>query len=223
MDDERLVGELQKILTACDESHITVFVVGAFSIRAYDCLFRASQDLDLAVMAEEWPRLKQLLESLGYTVAPEQVWITAVRPVGDGQIEINIALNGVTDLDSAATYPLNPHRPERHQPADLDFPLPVLPFESVLITKLIALREKDVADLLGILMQRGEAIRPKQFWQYAGAADLDHQLRERLRQLIDHLNGGEAISIWYDRTGTILTDDDRASMLKVIRRLLKSR
>jgi len=223
MDDERLTGELQKILTACEERRLTVFVIGAFSVRAYDSLFRASQDLDLAVTAEEWPKLKQLLESLGYTVAPEQVWITAVKPVGDGQIEINIALNGVTDLDSATTYPLNLHRPERHQPADLDFPLPVLPLESVLITKLIALREKDVADLLGILIQRGETIRPEQFWQYAGAADLDRQLRERLRQLIDHLGSGEAISIWYDRTGTILTDDDRTSMRTVIRRLLKSR
>lgn len=222
MDDERLIGELQKILTACEERRLTVFVIGAFSVRAYDSLFRASQDLDLAVTAEEWPKLKQLLESLGYTVAPEQVWITAVKPVGDGQIEINIALDGVTDLDSATTYPLNLHRPERHQPADLDFPLPVLPLESVLITKLIALREKDVADLLGILIQRGEAIRPEEFWRYAGAADLDRQLRERLRQLIDHLDSGEAISIWYDRTGTILTDDDRTSMRTVIRRLLKS-
>lgn len=223
MGDDVLLDELKQILAACIDKSIPVFVVGAFSLRAYDCLFRSSVDLDLAITAEEWPKLRQLLESRGYAVAPEQVWITAIKPADDGQIEINIALNGITDLDSATIYPLDPHRPELHQPADLDFALPVLPFESVLITKMIALREKDIADLLNALLQRGSDVQPERFWRFAIVAEVDRQLQERLLEMIDQLHGGDAISIWYERTGAILTDPERDLAISIIQRLLKSK
>jgi hypothetical protein len=222
MDDELLVTELRQVLTACEKVHLPVFVIGAFSVRAYDCLFRASQDLDLAVTSKHWPKLKQLLESLGYSVAPDQVWITAVKPLGESQIEINVALDGVTDLNSAITYPLTPHHPERHQPADLDFGLPVLPLEAVLITKLIALRDQDVADVLGILLQRGDDIQSERFWQFARAAHIARPVRERLQRVIDYLSSGEALSVWYDRTGALLTDTERDAALVIVQRLLKS-
>ena len=220
MDDDLLVNELRRVLTACEQANLPVFVIGAFSVRAYDCLFRVSQDLDLAVTSEHWPKLKELLESFGYTVAPDQVWITAIKSFGEYLIEINIALNGVTDLDSAIVYPLRRHRLEHHQPADVDFALPVLPLEAVLITKLIALRDKDVADVLGILLQRGKDIQTERFWKFARVAKIVRPLRKRLQQVIDYLRTGEALSIWYDRIGALLTDAERDSALVIVRRLL---
>jgi hypothetical protein len=222
MHDEPLVTELQQVLTACEKLHLPVFVIGAFSVRAYDCLFRASYDLDLAVTSEYWPKLKQLLESLGYSVAPDQVWITAVKSLGESQIEINVALNAVTDLNSGIAYPLTHHHPERHQPADLDFGLPVLPLEAVLITKLIALRDQDVADVLGVLLERGDDIQAERFWQFVRAARIARPVRERLHRVIDYLSSGEALSVWYDRTGALLTDTERDAALVIVQRLLKS-
>lgn len=223
MGDELLVGELQQVLAACKKAGIPVFVIGAFSVRAYDCLLRVSQDLDLAVTSDYWPKLKRLLGSLGYSITPEQIWMTATKPIGDSQIEINIALNGVTDLDSAITYPLAHHRPEPHRPVDLDFDLPVLPLEAVLITKLIALREKDLADLLSIFLQRGSDIQPERFWRFAHAAGITRRLRERLHEVVDQVRGGEAVSVWYDRMGAILTDPERDSTLAIIQHLLKGK
>ena len=108
-----------------------------------------------------------------------------------------------------------------HQPSDLDFALPVLPLEAVLITKLIALREKDLADILGILLQRGTDMHPERFWQFARAAKIARPLRGRLHKVIDCLRSGEALSIWYDRTGAIMDDAERDSVLAVVQRLLK--
>jgi hypothetical protein len=222
MHDEPLVTELRQVLIACEKLHLPVFVIGAFSVRAYDCLFRDSQDLDLAVTSEHWPRLKQLLESLGYSVGSDQVWITAVKSLGESQIEINVALNAVTDLNSGIAYPLTHHHPERHQSADLDFGLPVLPLEAVLITKLIALRDQDVADVLGMLLQREDDIRSERFWRFAHAARITRPVRERLQRVIDYLSSGEALSVWYDRTGALLTDTERDAALVIVQRLLKS-
>lgn len=55
-----LEKELQTILAACEQIPISLFVVGAYSIRAYDCLLRISQDLDLAVRRENWQALKKI-------------------------------------------------------------------------------------------------------------------------------------------------------------------
>ncbi|RLC65997.1 MAG: hypothetical protein DRI48_05755 [Chloroflexi bacterium] len=56
-----LETELKTILEICREAQIPVFVIGAFSVRAYNCLLRVSQDLDLAINSEHWPHLKQVL------------------------------------------------------------------------------------------------------------------------------------------------------------------
>jgi hypothetical protein len=47
-------------------------------------------------------------------------------------------------------------------------------------------------------------------------------VRERLHRVIDYLSSGEALSVWYDRTGALLTDTERDSTLAVVQRLLKS-
>jgi hypothetical protein len=57
--------ELKAILEACQRAPVSVFVVGAFSVRAYDALLRVSQDLDLAVSAKHWSLLKQILTEQG--------------------------------------------------------------------------------------------------------------------------------------------------------------
>jgi hypothetical protein len=47
-------------------------------------------------------------------------------------------------------------------------------------------------------------------------------VRERLQRVIDYLSSGEALSVWYDRTGALLTDTERDAALVIVQRLLKS-
>lgn len=168
-----LENELKAILLACQQASISVFVVGAFSVRAYNCLLRPSRDLDLAVSRENEPALKKILTTLGYSIVTDgTIWITAIKGSGRSQIELNIALDGITDLNSASTYQIREHQPELHQPSDLNFSLPVLSLEGVFITKLIAQREKDVADLLAILLTKPNSLNPQSFWYEAEESGL---------------------------------------------------
>jgi len=219
-----LEAELKAILTACRQAQVPVFVVGAFSVRAYDCLQRISQDLDLAVSADHWLTLKQILTRQGYSVATtEESWITAIKTTAEDQIEINIALNGVTDLDSASTFLITHRKPKLLQPSDLDFPLPVLPLEGIFITKLIAQRDKDVADLLSILLLRPDSLDPQRFWHEADESGLTSKLPARLAELAERIRGGEAMSIWYERTGLILSDAETQSAVAQLSRLQQAR
>lgn len=51
--EEHLLRELGTILEACDRRDVTVFVIGAFSVRAYGSLLRRTLDLNLAVRRAE--------------------------------------------------------------------------------------------------------------------------------------------------------------------------
>ena len=221
--NEQLSDELRRILNACESVGLPVIVIGAFSVQAYDCLFRTSGDLDLAIASIHWPELKNTLASLGYSVITEGLWATVAKPIGEETLEVHIALDNITDFNSTVTFPVGGEQSELHRPADLDFALPVLPLEGVFLTKLIALRDKDIADLVGILMNKADKMDSSRLWERVIAANLQDFVENRLNELIELLRGGEAMSAWYIATGQVLADDESGSMEKAIRRLLKAR
>lgn len=216
-----LEKELKTILERCQEAKIPLFVIGAFSIRAYDCLLRISRDIDLAVSSEHWPNLKRVLTMQGYTLSRQAVWITAIKTTEEELIEINIALNGITDLNSTSTFLITHHKAQLRQPSDLDFALPVLSLEGIFITKLIAQRDKDVADLLAILLLQEGTLNTQRFWYEAEESRLSKKLPRRLNELIERINSGEAMSVWFERTRSILSDEEMRSALVQLDHLQK--
>jgi hypothetical protein len=149
--------------------------------------------------------------------------VTALKSVNEELIEINIALDGVTDLNSDSTFSITQYQPELRQPSDLDFPLPVLSLESVFITKLIAQRDKDVADLLAILLLQSARMDAQRFWQEADSTQLTAKLPQRLSELIEHIRSDEAMSIWYERTGLVLSDAEKETALSQLQQLRQAR
>jgi hypothetical protein len=188
--NDPLLLELRAILESCKRERVPVFVIGAFSVHAYDSLIRTSKDLDFAVASGHWPALKAILESLGYIVTPRELWAVASKAIADIAIEVHIALDGVTDFDTGTVYPIGDQSPEMRQASDMEFALPVLPLEEVLITKLLALRDKDVIDLVQICSRRSTDVLPARFWDCADAANLAGALRDQLENFEDMLTNG---------------------------------
>ena len=114
---ELLEIELKVILEACQEPQIPVFVIGAFSVRAYDCLLRTSGDIDLAVSSKHWPALKQVLTKQSYSVTRQAAWIRASKITDQGRIEVHVALDGITDFNSASIFLVTHHQPQLRQPS----------------------------------------------------------------------------------------------------------
>lgn len=217
--EEHLVHELQAIVEACYRRGVPVFVIGAFGVRAYGSLLRRTLDLDLAVEQETWPALAEVLEAQGYSVAPAGIWVTATKGEGEEVVEIHIALGNVTDIQSALSYPVRVEPGTQRSIPDLYLTLPVFTLEGLLITKLIALRDNDVVDIVELLSQHTDQVDVARFWDRASAAGLESALVNRLVEVNEMLTGGEVDAIWWDRLGLMLDESKRQAALKVIHKL----
>jgi len=217
--EEYLIRELQAILKACQRRGITVFVIGALSVRAYGGLLRQTLDLDLAVERESWPALAEVLETQGYHLTPVGPWIAAVKGEGERAVEIHIALGDVVDIHSALSYPVRVEPGTQQSVPDLGITLPVFTLEGVLITKLIALRDNDIVDIVALLSRHADQVDIESFWDRAAAAALGSALADRLAELEEMLKSGEVDAIWWDRLGLMLDENERQAVLGVIRHL----
>lgn len=196
-----------------------MFVIGAFGVRAYGSLLRRTLDLDLAVERENWSALAEVLEAQGYELGSAGLWATATKGKGEETVKIHIALDSVTDVHSALSYPLKVEPGVQQTIAGLDVSLPVFSLEGLLITKLIALRDNDVVDIVALLAQHADQVTAGRFWDRAAAAGLEMALESRLAELEEMLRDGEVDAVWWDRLGLMLDEGERGAALKVVRHL----
>jgi hypothetical protein len=217
--EEHLVRELQAILEACHRRGIAVYVIGAFGVRAYGSLLRRSLDVDLAIEREAWPALAEVLEAQGYHLTPAGPWVTATKGEGEETVEIHVALGEVTDVHSALSYPVWVEPGAQQTIPDLNVTLPVFTLEGLLITKLIALRDNDVVDIVALLSQHADRVNAESFWDRAAAAGLESALANQLAELEEMLRGSEVEAIWWDRLGLMLDKSERQVALKAVQRL----
>ncbi len=217
--EDHLARELRTILEACHRRGIVVFVIGAFGVRAYGSLLRHTLDLDLAVERKVWPALAEVLEAQGYHLSPADIWVTATKGDGEGTVEVHIALGRVTDVHSALSYPVQVEPGTQRSLSDSNIVLPVFTLEGLLITKLIALRDNDVVDIVALLSRHADRVDAQRFWDRAAAAALELGLENRLAELEEMLEGGEVDAIWWDRLGLMLDESERQAALEVVRHL----
>jgi len=220
--EEYLIRELEAILEACHRRGIAVFVIGAFGVRAYGSLLRRTLDLDLAIEREAWPALAEILEAQGYHLELADSWATATKGRGEEAMEIHVALGDVTDVHSALSYPVWVEPGTQQSMPGLNVTIPVFTLEGLLITKLIALRDNDVVDIVALLSQQADQVVAARFWDRAAAAGLESALENRLAELEEMLTGGEVEAIWWDRLGLMLDESERQAALKAVRHLLQT-
>jgi len=213
------MSELQALLEACRQRDVVVFVIGGFGVRAYGSLLRRTLDLDLAVVAEVWPALAEVLKAQGYHLSSAGIWVTATKGEGEEVVEIHIAVGDVVDVQSAARYPIGIEPGIRRFVPDSDIAVPVFTLEGLLITKLMALRDNDVVDVVALLLQNAEQVDVERFWHQVEEAGLLALLNERLAELEEVLQSEEVNAIWWDRLGLMLDEGERWTVLRVVRRM----
>ena len=213
------MSELQALLEACRQRDVVVFVIGGFGVRAYGSLLRRTLDLDLAVIAGAWPALADVLKAQGYRLSSAGIWVTAIKGEGEEAVEIHIAVGDVVDVQSAARYPVGIEPGIRRSVPDLDIAVPVFTLEGLLITKLMALRDNDVVDVVALLLQHVEQVDVERFWSQVEEAGLLALLNDRLAELEEVLQSEEVNAIWWDRLGLMLDEGERWTALRVVRRM----
>jgi len=217
--EDRLLSELQALLEACRQRGVEVFVIGGFGVRAYGSLLRRTLDLDLAVAAKAWHALAEVLNTQGYRLSSAGIWATATKGEGEEAVEIHIAVGDVVDVQSAARYPVGIEPGIVRPLPDSDIALPVFTLEGLLITKLMALRDNDVVDIVALLLQHAEQVDAARFWHQVEEAELETLLEDRLAELEEILQSKEVNAIWWDRLGLMLDEGEQRLVLMAVRRL----
>jgi len=218
--EDRLIDELQAVLEECQQHGVEVFVIGGFGVRAYGSLLRRTLDLDLAVATEAWPALAEVLKTQGYRLSSAGIWVTATK--GDEAIEIHIAVGDVVDVQSGARYPVAVEPGAGRFLPDSGIALPVFSLEGLLITKLMALRDNDVVDVVALLLQHAEQVNAVRFWIQGEKAGLKALLEDRLAELAEILQSEEVKAIWWDRLGLMLDEGEQRLALAGVRRLRRA-
>lgn len=206
--EQILLRELKHILTACRERDVPVYVIGAYSLRAYDYLLRRSFDLDLAVEKPFLADLVAILRDLGFAIQPVDVWIAATKETDGTRVAVHIAVDYILDVASMARYPLKNESVVWRKPTGLDFALPVLALEGVIISKLLALRDNDVVDVVAVLVDQDAVVDAGRLYMHAANAGLEDEVSDRLEELAAMVVEGEVEAIWWERMGTLLTTED---------------
>lgn len=86
-----------------------------------------------------------------------------------------------------------------------------------------SLSAPSVSDLLSILLLRPNSLNPQRFWDEADESGLTPKLSGRLAELAERIRSGEAMSVWFERTGLILSDPETQTALTQLRRLQQAR
>lgn len=221
MDDVLLLKELKAIIEESVKRGINVVVIGAFCVKAYDCLLRKSHDLDLAIAGDEFAPLAQLLKDLGFFVHPRNIWATAEKQIGETLVAVHIAVDEILDLNSQNSFPIRDEKKAFIKSNQVGFGIPALSLSGLLITKLIALRENDIVDVVSILTNKFDALSSQELHLKAEGSNNLLPIRRRLIELRELIESDEIDAIWYIRANQMFPAEEKAALLDKINKLLK--
>lgn len=221
MDEILLLKELKAIIEESVKRGVNVVVIGAFCVKAYDCLLRKSDDLDLAIAGDEFAPLAQLLKDLGFSVHPKNIWVTAEKKIDDKLLAVHIAVDEILDLNSQNSFPIRDEKKEFIKSKQVDFGIPALSLSGLLITKLIALRENDIVDVVSILTKKFDALSSQELYLKAEGSNNLLSMRRRLIELRGLIESNEIDAIWYIQANQVFPAEEKAALLDKINKLLK--
>jgi hypothetical protein len=221
MDETLLLKELKTIIEESAKRGIKVFVIGAFCVKAYDCLLRESHDLDLAIVGDEFASLAQLLKDLGFFVHPRNIWVTAEKQIGEALVAVHIAVDEILDLSSQNSFPIRDEKRVLLKSDNVGFGIPALSLSGLLITKLISFRENDIVDIVSILMNKFDELSSQELYFKAEGSNTMPVIRHRLTELREFIESGEIDAVWYIRLNKTLAAEVKITVLDKITKLLK--
>jgi hypothetical protein len=150
LDVERLIEEAVRILDQSEAAGLSVALIGGLAVRAWAGPHgRETFDIDLLVGSEEQrDALGTILERRGYVVLDDPWWRRAIRQSGGDRMIV----------DWTGPSVVNPKTLERFRVAEArarrklgNATVPVIELADLLIVKLLAGRDQDIADVISLV------------------------------------------------------------------------
>ncbi len=222
--DLELKQALREILNLCHAYDVHPRLIGGLAVRGFARRKRFTHDIDLAINRYDKPNLIAILKQLGfdYQDLTQFEGVKATKRVSNTTIEIHISVERLWDMTSNQTYTLSPDSTE--VPIDDAGTLlaPVVCAEDLLILKLMPLRDRDMSDIIALLLDVSPIDAPK-FWENCERTDNTHHIAAQLTRLASALRSGDFRQAWEEFYDERLSARDVLIVLDKVRSLQKAK
>lgn len=221
--DAELKQTLAQLLDLCREYGIHPRLIGGLAVRGYARRKRFTHDIDLAITRQDKPNLVAVLKQMGFEYQDQSQFegVKAVKRTGNQVVEIHIAVERLWDMVSDQTYILSPETADTPIDSSGSLIAPTASIEDLLILKLMPLRDRDLGDVIALLLDAPE-IDPQKFWANCLRTGTTQHIASQLARLESKLKSGDFRSAWADYYGDPLGMREVLAVIDKVRTLQKA-
>jgi hypothetical protein len=222
--DSELKQTLEQLLKLCREFGVRPRLIGGLAVRGFARRKRFTHDIDLAISRHDKSNLIALLKQMGFDYQDQSQFegVKASKRIGDTTVEIHISVERLWDMTSNQTYTLSSESAEMPIDDGGELVAPTVSAEDLLILKLMPLRDRDVSDVIALLLDVPN-VDPQAFWANCERTGNTRHITAQLAKLETALKSGDFREAWADYYGESLSMRDILSVLEKVRALLKAK
>ena len=222
--DSELKQTLIRFLELCRELDVHPRLIGGLAVRGFARRKRFTHDIDLAISLRDKPNLITLLKQMGFDYQDQSQFegVKASKRIGNIAVEFHISVEKLWDMTSNQTYTLSSESVESPIDDDGELIAPTVSIEDLLILKLMPLRDRDLSDVIALLLD-APSIDARLFWENCARTDITRHIAAQLAKLEYSLKSGDFREVWADYYGEKLSMREALSALEQVRSLLKTK
>jgi Nucleotidyl transferase AbiEii toxin, Type IV TA system len=222
--DNELKQTLERFLELCREFGVHPRLIGGLAVRGFVHRKRFTHDIDLTISRHDKPNLVALLKQMGFDYQDQSQFegVKAVKHINNTTIELHISVDKLWDMVSNQTYTLSTASAEMPIDDAGELIAPIASVEDLLILKLLPLRDRDLSDVIALLLD-GPEIDAHAFWANCARTGATDHIVGQLAKLEYALKSGRFREAWKDYYGEALSMHDILSVLEKLRTLLKAK
>lgn len=227
--EESSLKDLERIIEKARKWRLKLLVIGGYAVRAYTSGYRATKDIDCVILKKEMGGLTALLKNFGYIVRKTEFGLTGRRKINRHFIDLHISVGEIYDVLTGKRYPVNEETFDNaefleisgyHKETKTKVKAHVISLEELLILKLMTRkRDKDIVDIIALLIDRGDKIKTYNFVKNVQRVNLSRHVRDSLLSLIGQIRTRDVGKIWFSITGRRLMRKTEHEITKRLRNL----
>jgi len=227
--------DLKKLVEEAKKWDLKLVLIGGYAVRAYTKPRRFTKDLDFVTNREGLGQMKGFLHYMNYEYKSGEFWLSGSKKLNETWIDLHMSVDKVHDITTGYDYPVTPDFFKNSQKrkitayfeenSHMSLQAQISSIEDLLIMKLIPLRDKDLVDIIALILDSYDQMNPLRLYQSIHEANLRSHINSRLTTLFLQIKRRERINqTWRNITGTEyrISHSEITSLKKRIKKIMET-
>jgi len=227
--------DLKKLVEEAKKWDLKLVLIGGYAVRAYTKPRRFTKDLDFVTNREGLGQMKGFLHYMIYEYKSGEFWLSGSKKLNETWIDLHMSVDKVHDITTGYDYPVTPDFFKNSQKrkitayfeenSHMSLQAQISSIEDLLIMKLIPLRDKDLVDIIALILDSYDQMNPLRLYQSIHEANLRSDINSRLTTLFLQIKRRERINqTWRNITGTEyrISHSEITSLKKRIKKIMET-